>query len=53
MTIQELILAGDALIVYLDCPLPEAAESRENAIKAIREWRRAAANAARQNLEKP
>ena len=51
MSTQELILAGDALIMYHDCPPPEAKESRKNAIKAIREWRRLAVAATTQVTE--
>lgn len=42
---KELLRAGDALVVYLDCPPPEAKESRENAVRAIKEWQRLAAEA--------
>ncbi|KKM62467.1 hypothetical protein LCGC14_1521420 [marine sediment metagenome] len=37
---QELIRAGDALVIYLDFPPVEAEESRKNARKALKEWQR-------------
>lgn len=47
--LQGLILAGDALIVYLDFPPAEAEESRRNARRAVKEWQRVT-EAARRRL---
>ena len=39
-TLQELILAGDALVVHLDFPPAEAVDAQNEARKALKEWRR-------------
>jgi len=40
ISLQEIILAGDALVVHLDCPPVEAEAARAEAHNALREWRR-------------
>lgn len=48
VSMQEIVLAGDAIVVYLDCPSVEAKEARANAVKALKEWRRVSDAAKRQ-----
>ena len=40
VSLQELIRAGDALVVHLDYPPNEAADAQKTADKALKEWRR-------------
>ena len=50
VSLQELVLAGDALVVHLDCPPVEAEGARREASKALKEWRRVS-DAAKTQLE--
>ena len=48
ISMRQLILAGDALVVQLDCPPPSAPDARKEAIKALKKWQQLADAAKRE-----